>query len=186
MSNTRLFYGQSQERVYIYVDISRLWARCEQWPCLAASRWQLDLKLLKNLVAAHTERQAEDREFHLSLSGRAAPSEEKTGPTETENGGHKSSSQNRGDRCETWPGAEIIADCVDRAHDACRDRIPAEFVIVSDELEIYPAVARVARLGFKVHVWTWGNRAIDGLGWGEGVSVHALDDYLDVIGIHKQ
>ncbi len=134
---------------------------------------------------ARTERQADDREFHLSLYGRAARSED-TAPTETENYGYKTTSQSRGDRCETWPGAEIIADCVDRAHDACCDRISAEFVIVSDELEIYPAVAKVARLGFKVHVWTWGDRAMDGLDCGEGVSVQALDDYLDVIGIHKQ
>ena len=78
----------------------------------------------------------------------------------------------------------IGLDALDQASDDQHDGRQSEFMIVSGDGDMHPAVVRIMRRGFPVHVWSWKNAlaSIYAREKAELLQVHLLDDYLEKIG----
>ncbi len=93
----------------------------------------------------------------------------------------------------TWTGKEkqvdtsISLDAVDQASDDYHAGSQSEFVIVSGDGDMHPAVLRIMKRGFPVQVWSWKNALakVYTREREELLQVHLLDDHLEEIGFRE-
>jgi NYN domain len=93
----------------------------------------------------------------------------------------------------TWTGREKQVDqriAVDSASQAADDQhggIRSEFMLVSGDSDLLPAVEAIVKRGFPVHIWSWENclASVYKQQKEELIQVHFLDDYLEAIGFRE-
>ncbi|ORY18982.1 hypothetical protein BCR34DRAFT_553045 [Clohesyomyces aquaticus] len=81
--------------------------------------------------------------------------------------------------------AKMVADITEQATIDQVLNVPSEFIIVTGDADIYPAVEKVIEKGFRAHVWSWRTSSSKEYQnqWDESgrqtLSVHFLDNYRD-------
>ena len=93
----------------------------------------------------------------------------------------------------TWTGREkqvdtsIGLDSALQASDDLHAGIRSEFMILSGDRDLYPAVTKIMQRGFPVHVWPWKNAlaSVFAHDKNELLQIHLLDGHLEEIGFRE-
>lgn len=177
--------------IYIYIDTSNLWvggwkAHANECQITAPDNlgWQYSPSALKDILTDNCSLWPNEQDFHtiITLYGPTPRNQlwEAILPCSVKIK-HREISEER----EKKVNAQIITDFVDDAVSAFHTKIPSEFVIVSGNSSLQPAIRKMAeKCKFPIHVWSWNNslaseyKQVQRL-----VYLHRLDPYLDTISI---
>ncbi len=186
-------------KVYIYIDNSNLWiqgqrtyAEKNRLTSFWDPTWRFDAGKVKGVLLASLSAEEETFDYKIKLYGSTPP------PVDTvwtaikshniEVSTHARSSWTRR---EKEVDNDIIAESVDNSTDAYHNATPAVFIIVSGDRDLRPAIIRITKRGFHVHLWSWRNGLSkvftepDDEIESSLFHVHYLDPYLEKVGFRQ-
>ena len=186
-----------QRIIHIYIDNSNLWIQGQKTYAETMGQavsfdptWRFDVGRLKAILTKNSSLGDENIDFHVKvkLYGSTPP------PVDTVWEAIKSHDVTVNTWARSaWTGREKQVDqriAVDSASQAADDQhggIRSEFMLVTGDSDLLPAVEAIATRGFPVHVWSWGNclAGVYKQQKEELVQVHILDEYLEAIGFRE-
>jgi hypothetical protein len=190
---------RQQRHVYIYIDNSNLWIQGQKTSATAKRLtvdldplWRFDVGKLKNVLMnqfmSATYQANFDVDFHVELYGSTPPPVD-TVWTAIQSNHVKVNTFSR----SKWTGQEkqvdgqLIADATDRATENFFQKIDSEFVLVSGDADLLPAVRKIMGRGFPVHIWSWRNCLAREYRYekNDQLQVNELDDHLNVVGFRE-
>lgn len=185
----------SKDIVRIYIDNSNLWIQGQKTYAEKKGldvgwdpTWRFDIGRLKNILTRESGIPPDEMCFDIHLYGSTPP------PVDTvwkaiefhKVAVHTSARS-------TWTGREkevdnkLGLDSVEQATEDSFRMERSEYMIVSGDRDLRPAVEKIVKRGFRVHVWSWKNSLSNVYKEmaHDSVRVHLLDDYLEEIGFRE-
>lgn len=182
-----------RREVCIYVDTLRLQRRFSTTQTVTTSRlpgtmdqkWPVDIGKLKSAILACTGLESRSLDVSVNLYGPTPPS---TDTIWHPVAGHslKLRTLHPDATSGHLPRADlaILVDSINTAWDKSHKEIRAEFVLVSDEID--PAVPKIAKHGFNVHICWWRAHLREDYEDDKAhLQICAIDDFLESI-VHNQ
>ncbi|KAF2687082.1 hypothetical protein K458DRAFT_385905 [Lentithecium fluviatile CBS 122367] len=188
---------QSDRTVHIYIDNSNLWIQGQKTSARAKNlkveldpQWRFDVGKLQNVLTREFAYRYTGSNvcYEYNLYGSTPP------PVDTVWNVIRSNNVNVNTfKRSKWTGqekkvdAQLIADTTDRAAEDYYRGVEAEFVLVSGDSDMLPAVYKIVARGFRVHIWSWKNCLASEYRHQvvEGIQVHELDAHLSEIGFRE-
>ncbi|KAK3898711.1 hypothetical protein C8A05DRAFT_18753 [Staphylotrichum tortipilum] len=190
---------ESPGMVYIFIDNSNLWIQgkktsAEKMLMCADedSTWRFDVgKLLGILVGDDSGLSADQANFKRKTRVYAStPPPVDSVWTMMASYGIKvyTYARNRHTNREKEVDNKLSTDVADKASKAFYSGMPAVFIIVSGDRDLRPAVNKVTKKGFHLHLWSWENGLANVFTKPDNPDLfhlHLLDPYLERIGFRQ-
>lgn len=182
-------------RVHIFIDNSNLWiegqkayAEKHKLKVMWDPTWRFDIGHLKKLliVKTHLSVDWQHCDIKINLYGSTPPPVDTVWTTIKSHDVYVSTfARSTWNKREKEVDAEIIADSVEKALKASYEKVQCDFIIVSGDRDLRPAVEKIKKYGFQVHIWSWKKALASVYRIDDDVKVYLLDNYLEEIGFRE-
>lgn len=192
----------NNRKVHIYIDNSNVYieggkvhsSASDESPTVDLS-WRYSVRNLRNVLLNKSDLSigpVEDISIHTNLYGSEPPPDDVWKAMRSQDVTIHKFERSTWTNKEKQVDTKMVADIVEQATSDRIYGIRSEFIIVSGDADLLPAVKMVCKNGFRAHVWSWSkgfsheytNKWVED--YQHNLSVHYLDDFKDDFGFYRE